>query len=28
VRVENKRFVPLFGGKQFCGKPFTFKNGI
>jgi branched-chain amino acid transport system substrate-binding protein len=28
VRVENKRFLPLFGGKQFCGKPFTFKNGI
>jgi ABC-type branched-subunit amino acid transport system substrate-binding protein len=28
VRVENKQFVPLFGGKPFCGKPFTFKNGI
>jgi Periplasmic binding protein len=21
VKVENKKFVPLFGGKQFCGKP-------
>jgi ABC-type branched-subunit amino acid transport system substrate-binding protein len=28
VRVENKKFVPLFEGKEFCGKPFTFKHGI
>jgi branched-chain amino acid transport system substrate-binding protein len=28
VRVENKMFVPLFEGKEFCGKPFTFKHGI
>lgn len=28
VKVENKQFVPQFGGNEFCGKPFTFKNGI
>ena len=25
VQVENKKFVPLFDGKQFCGKPLTLK---
>ena len=25
VRVEQAKFVPLFGGKQFCGKPLTLK---
>ncbi len=28
VKVENKQFNPLFGGQPFCGKPFTFRNGI
>jgi branched-chain amino acid transport system substrate-binding protein len=25
VQVENKKFVPLFDGKRFCGKPLTLK---
>lgn len=28
LKVENKQFVPLFDGKEFCGKPYTFKHKL